>query len=345
MNKKSDSFEHSELISAYLDGEVTEEERALVENDPVLLSEVEKLQKIIDVTSSLLPIDPELREKHLREAVSQFSKDNAVIPFRQRKSIQGGLLIAAAAAAIAFVVIPATDSQDDNSNSGEILATGFVEDAKTSSEATELDTDQTSDPEANTRSDANADSQAAEEAPQATTDDQTDGAPPSETPSAEVPVAENEEGSIPLQDEGAAENAENGSEQMATADMSQASESEQTFRMFQEATNLEPFLEQVASIWEIYSDSFASAPVIDTINLLEDSHPEFSLCWNRDSLFNNGDSAPLHLEITMIGGEPTLVVIFGPVEEGLDAMISVYQITSTCSLLFEGSVFEGMSSD
>ena len=56
MNNKSDSFEHYELISAYLDGEVTKKERAFIEESPDLLKEVDKLKEIKKVTSSLVPI-------------------------------------------------------------------------------------------------------------------------------------------------------------------------------------------------------------------------------------------------------------------------------------------------
>ena len=61
MNNKSDSFEHYELISAYLDGEVTKKERAFIEESPDLLKEVDKLKEIKKVTSSLIPIDPILQ--------------------------------------------------------------------------------------------------------------------------------------------------------------------------------------------------------------------------------------------------------------------------------------------
>ena len=69
MNKTSDFFEHSELVSAYLDGEVTEEERAFIEENPDLLKEVEKLKEIQEVTSSPIPIDPLLQAQHLAKAL------------------------------------------------------------------------------------------------------------------------------------------------------------------------------------------------------------------------------------------------------------------------------------
>ena len=79
MNNKSDSFEHSELISAYLDGEVTAADRAFVENNPELLMEVEKLKELHEITSFPIPVDPILLEKHITTALSSFTKDGEII--------------------------------------------------------------------------------------------------------------------------------------------------------------------------------------------------------------------------------------------------------------------------
>ena len=78
MNKKSDSFEQFELISAYLDGEVTQEERAFIEENPDLVKEVEKLKEIQKITSSPIPIDPLLQEKHLAKALSSLPEGGKV---------------------------------------------------------------------------------------------------------------------------------------------------------------------------------------------------------------------------------------------------------------------------
>ena len=98
---KSDSFENDELISAYLDGEVTEEERAFVENDPSLITTVNQMRAVVDATSALAHTDPSLREKHLTEALSGFKKTTTLLPFRHRKTVQSGLVLTAVAAAVA----------------------------------------------------------------------------------------------------------------------------------------------------------------------------------------------------------------------------------------------------
>ena len=167
MNNKSDSFEHYELISAYLDGEVTKKERAFIEESPDLLKEVEKLKEIKKVTSSLIPIDPILQEKHLANAVSSLPKDGKVIPFRQQKLIQRGAFLAVAAAAAAFILIPVINSQNNEPDSGSDLATSFIENStSTTRSAQSTDTQELESESA--ISDAEVDSGTTTGAPQST---------------------------------------------------------------------------------------------------------------------------------------------------------------------------------
>ena len=135
MNNKSDSFEHFELISAYLDGEVTQEERAFIEENPDLVKEVEKLKEIQKITSSPIPIDPLLQEKHLAKALSSLPEGGKVIPFIQQKMVQRGTLLAVAAAAVVFLLIPVIDSQNNESSNESDLATGFIESSTSSTKA------------------------------------------------------------------------------------------------------------------------------------------------------------------------------------------------------------------
>jgi hypothetical protein len=124
---KSNSLENDELVSAYLDGEVTEEERAFVENNPSLITKVKQMSAVIDATSALAHIDPSLREKHLTEAVSKLKKTTKLLPFRNKKSVQGGLALAAlAAAAVAIFTFPVFDSQNKGSNNSDLVATGLI---------------------------------------------------------------------------------------------------------------------------------------------------------------------------------------------------------------------------
>lgn len=133
---KSDSFENDELISAYLDGEVTDEERALVENDPSLIAKVKQMRAVVDATSSLAHTDPSLREKHLTEAISEFKKTTNLLPFRRRKTVQRGLILTAvAAAAVAVFALPVFDSQRNNSDNGVLVATGLVNETDTANDS------------------------------------------------------------------------------------------------------------------------------------------------------------------------------------------------------------------
>ncbi len=124
---KSDSFENDELVSAYLDGEVTEEERAFVENDPSLITTVNQMRAVVDATSALAHTDPLLREKHLTEALSGFKKTTTLLPFRHRKTVQAGLVLTAVAAAAASIfTFPVFDSQNSESDNSDLVATGLV---------------------------------------------------------------------------------------------------------------------------------------------------------------------------------------------------------------------------
>ena len=346
MNKTSDSFEHSELISAYLDGEVTEEERAFVESTPTLLLEVEKLQKITEVTSSITPIDPVLREKHLREAISHFPNEATVVPFRQRKNTQRGLLLAAVAAALAFIVVPVINSQDNKSDNGEIFATGLVENSKTSSEAAQVDNDQISESQTLERSEPNVDSQSAVETPQDTADTQNNGTQPPKNSAEESPVAtDDEEQAFAEEEEAEAGSAEEASEQIASAEFSEESTDADISLVFEEASTLDAFLEHVASVWGLHSDLFTSPLSNDSINNFRNSNPEFAVCWNPDNLLEIEGTTPLLLERTIIGDETSLVIIYEPIEPSLGPQISVYQISASCTLLFEGFIFNGAPSD
>ena len=86
--------------SLVVDGEVTAADRAFVENNPELLMEVEKLKELHEITSFPIPVDPILLEKHITTALSSFTKDGEIIPFRRHKFVQRGALLAAAAAAV-----------------------------------------------------------------------------------------------------------------------------------------------------------------------------------------------------------------------------------------------------
>ena len=64
-----------DLVSAYVDGQVSPDEAALVESDPSLLAEVEALRSLSGRLSSELPVAPPgQRARHLRAALAAFDE-------------------------------------------------------------------------------------------------------------------------------------------------------------------------------------------------------------------------------------------------------------------------------
>ncbi|MFN3258017.1 MAG: anti-sigma factor family protein [Ilumatobacter sp.] len=87
------------LVSAYLDGEVTPEERALVEGNPVLLSEVDRLRQVRAVMGAVTEPPPiSVREAHLAAALDVWDRMSG--PERRGDVTPGSGVDAAAGAAI-----------------------------------------------------------------------------------------------------------------------------------------------------------------------------------------------------------------------------------------------------
>ena len=75
------------LASAYLDGDVTADERARVESDPELLGEVERLRSVRIMLGAVEPSSISVREQHLATALGAWdtvvaTADSAPTPAR-----------------------------------------------------------------------------------------------------------------------------------------------------------------------------------------------------------------------------------------------------------------------
>ena len=332
MNNESNSFEHSELISAYLDGEVTEDERAFVESSPKLLSEVEKLKKISIEISSLSPINPALKEKHLREALSQLPNNDRVIPFRQRRSIQGGVLLAAAAAAVAFLIIPVINSSNETSDPNDILATGFTERSSVTNEEKPVQNDQATERQT-AAADTSAGSQMATEPPQNMAEMESAPSQTDKSSVEEAPLGEDEQNQTQVQEDESGE-----AEEESTEALSVEATDEETAEIFDPSNSLETFLESTSGMWESQSRSFISPLSTEEMNAFIQSSPELAECWSSNALSEIRNSAPLHIHRTFIGGEMALIIINESSEQDNSPVISIYQNLSSCPLLFEGPV-------
>ena len=111
-----------ELLSAYIDGEVNDEERARTESDPRLMNELNQILGISKKVGEVIPNDPETRANHIRTALNEMTvaSSDSVIPIRSagKSSVlfrrPAWLLGAVAAALLVIVAVPLFRSGDSS---------------------------------------------------------------------------------------------------------------------------------------------------------------------------------------------------------------------------------------
>ena len=120
----------AELVSAYLDGEVTREERALVESNPNLLEQVEEFKLLSNHVGQIHLNNAEEKDAHILSAIQESKnllKDSNtsknVLPLQKATRSFGGrpsrtlVLTSVAAALLAFFAIPLFKSNTENTDS------------------------------------------------------------------------------------------------------------------------------------------------------------------------------------------------------------------------------------
>ena len=111
-----------ELLSAYIDGEVNDEERARIESDPRLMNELNQILAISKKVGEVLPNDPETRANHIKTALNEMTvaSSDSVIPIRSagKSSVSfrrpAWILGAVAAALLVIVAVPLFRSGDSS---------------------------------------------------------------------------------------------------------------------------------------------------------------------------------------------------------------------------------------
>ena len=111
-----------ELLSAYIDGEVNDEERARIESDPRLMNELNQILAISKKVGEVIPNDPETRANHIKTALNEMTvaSSDSVIPIRSagKSSVSfrrpAWLLGAVAAALLVIVAVPLFRSGDSS---------------------------------------------------------------------------------------------------------------------------------------------------------------------------------------------------------------------------------------
>lgn len=132
-----DPSSRDELVAAYLDGEATSAERALVEADPELLEQVEVMRQVAAlVAEPVVPPPLEVRNSHLAAALAESATAPNVtaIGSRRRWATQhAAVLSVAAVILVALLAVPiflvrATGGDDDDTATS-ILAGDAAEEA------------------------------------------------------------------------------------------------------------------------------------------------------------------------------------------------------------------------
>ena len=111
-----------ELLSAYIDGEVNDEERARIESDPRLMNEVNQILAISRKVGEVIPNDTETRTNHIKTALNEMTvaSSDSVIPIRSagKSSVSfrrpAWILGAVAAALLVIVAVPLFRSGDSS---------------------------------------------------------------------------------------------------------------------------------------------------------------------------------------------------------------------------------------
>ena len=111
-----------ELLSAYIDGEVNDEERARIESDPRLMNELNQILAISKKVGEAIPNDPETRANHIKTALNEMmvASSDSVIPIRSagKSTVSfrrpAWILGAVAAALLVIVAVPLFRSGDSS---------------------------------------------------------------------------------------------------------------------------------------------------------------------------------------------------------------------------------------
>ena len=111
-----------ELLSAYIDGEVNDEERARIESDPRLMNELNQILAISKKVGEVIPNDPKTRANHIKTALNEMAvaSSDSVIPIRSagKSSVSfrrpAWILGAVAAALLVIVAVPLFRSGDSS---------------------------------------------------------------------------------------------------------------------------------------------------------------------------------------------------------------------------------------
>ena len=132
------------LANAYLDGELTADERRIAEADPEVMTEVEQLRALLTELRAVPPPSADARESAISAALASFGSATAtaesmsdhaptaapVVPFRPRPAYAKFLAVAAAVVAVAGLGIVVSQNSlggDDSDTASDMVEEASIE--------------------------------------------------------------------------------------------------------------------------------------------------------------------------------------------------------------------------
>jgi len=136
-------------------------------------------------------------------------------------------------------------------------------------------------------------------------------------------------------EEEAIEESEVEAQRLMTAD---GTTGELNSRVFEEENETVNSLLETARFVEINTEIFSSPLTPSQIENFFNENSNFFTCWIDEPFFDTSIRTPLFLQQLLLSGIPSLVLISEDLQSELDPVLSVYQVDSSCLVLFEAPI-------
>ena len=109
-------------------------------------------------------------------------------------------------------------------------------------------------------------------------------------------------------------------------------------RVFEEENETVNSLLETARFVEINTEIFSSPLTPSQIENFFNENSDFFTCWIDEPFLDTSIRTPLFLQQLLLSGIPSLVLISEDLQSELDPVLSVYQVDSSCLVLFEAPI-------
>ncbi len=115
--------------------------------------------------------------------------------------------------------------------------------------------------------------------------------------------------------------------------------------VFEGTEALDNLLETTNNLWQVEPEIFSIPLSANSIGNFFTSNADFETCLNNTNFLETSQHVPLHLQRVILNEIPSLLLISENLELETEPVVSIYQINSSCSLVFEDSLLERTPSD